>query len=89
VNRATVRTDHGSPTVAERVAGAVRPDNTAEMVTRVDDATVVTTIEREATGGLHATVDDYVVNLTVATALADDTTPARIDTTTDSDTTHQ
>jgi hypothetical protein len=36
------------------------------MDTQVADGTVETTISRETTGGLHATVDDYVVNLTVA-----------------------
>ncbi|USZ75536.1 KEOPS complex Pcc1-like subunit [Halorussus vallis] len=56
---------------ADVVAAAVRPDNTPEIDTRVEagesspDA-VVTTVERETTGGLQTTVDDYVVNLTVA-----------------------
>jgi hypothetical protein len=30
---------------------------------------VATTIERDTTGGLHSSVDDYVVNLTVADRL--------------------
>lgn len=51
---------------AETVARAIRPDNTPEVTTRVEDGTVVTTIERETIGGLRTTVDDYVVNLTVA-----------------------
>jgi hypothetical protein len=69
MRRATIRTDHGEADHAARVARAVRPDNTAEMSTRVDGAFVETTIERETTGGLHSTVDDYVVNLGVAEQL--------------------
>lgn len=71
MREATIRTDHGDDAAAERVARALRPDNTEEMATRVEDGAVVTTIDRETTGGLHATVDDYVVNLTVAAQLAD------------------
>lgn len=63
MRRITIRTTHDEP---ERVARAVRPDNTPEMTTRSDDDRVVTTIERESTGGLRTTADDYVVNLTVA-----------------------
>jgi len=61
--RAFLRTTHDDPAV---VAAAVRPDHTEEMTTRVEDGAVVTTVERDSTGGLAATVDDYVVNLTVA-----------------------
>ncbi|GAA0297531.1 KEOPS complex subunit Pcc1 [Halarchaeum salinum] len=64
---ATVRTAHDD---AELIANAVRPDNTESMTTRVDDDTVVTTIEREDTSGLRATTDDYVVNVTVANEVA-------------------
>lgn len=53
------------------VAAAVRPDNTDDMHTRVEGDAVVTTIERETTGGLQSTVDDYVVNLDVATRILD------------------
>ena len=60
---ATIRTAHAD---ADRIARALRPDNTDEMETGVDGSTVVTRIDRETTGGLHATVDDYVVNLAVA-----------------------
>ncbi|MFC7045510.1 KEOPS complex subunit Pcc1 [Halobacteriaceae archaeon GCM10025711] len=67
MRRATVRTEVASP---ERAAAAVRPDNTPEMTTRVEDGAVVTVIERESTSGLRSTVDDYVVNLTVATEVA-------------------
>ena len=65
--RATIRTEHDDP---DLVAGAIRPDNTDEMQTEVEGNAVVTRIERETTGGLHATVDDYVVNLDVATTVA-------------------
>ncbi|WP_423999388.1 KEOPS complex subunit Pcc1 [Haloarcula salina] len=67
MRRAEIRTTHDSP---ERVANALRPDNTDEMTTRVEDDAVVTTVERDTTGGLQATVDDYVVNLRVAAQLA-------------------
>lgn len=81
--RAVVRTSHDRPDV---VAAAIAPDNTDEMTTRVeldavgddggDDGagagTVVTTIERDSTGGLRTTVDDYVSNVTVAQRVLDD-----------------
>ena len=70
MRRATVRTTHDRPEV---VAAALRPDNTAEMSTRVDGRTVVTTIERDSTGGLRTTVDDYVTNLQVAQRVTDTT----------------
>jgi tRNA threonylcarbamoyladenosine modification (KEOPS) complex Pcc1 subunit len=75
--RATIRTVHDRPAV---VAAAIAPDNTEEMSTRLetdaegDAAAVVTTIERETTGGLRTTVDDYVANLTVAQRITDTTT---------------
>jgi tRNA threonylcarbamoyladenosine modification (KEOPS) complex Pcc1 subunit len=68
MRRATIRTEVPAP---ERVAAAVRPDNTPEMETRVDGDEVVTTIERESTSGLRSTVDDYVVNLRVAVQTAE------------------
>ncbi|QIO23574.1 KEOPS complex subunit Pcc1 [Haloarcula sp. JP-L23] len=71
MRRAEIRTTHGSPARAERVAAALRPDNTDEMTTRVEDDAVVTTVERDSTGGLQSTVDDYVVNLRVAAQLSD------------------
>ena len=71
---ATLRTTHGSPARAERVAAAVRPDNTAEMTTRVEDDAVVTAIERGTTSGLQSTVDDYVVNIRVAAQLSNQPT---------------
>ena len=66
---ATLRTDHGTPTHAKWVAAAVAPDNTDSMTTTVDGTAVRTEIERETTGGLQTTVDDYIVNLSVATAV--------------------
>ncbi len=63
MNRITIRTDHAE---AETVAAAIRPDNTAEVDTSVEDGTVVTTIERESLGGLRATAADYWRALSVA-----------------------
>ena len=68
---ATVRTEYASPTRADRVARAVVPDNTASMTTQVEGPTVTTEIDRETTGGLQSTVDDYIVNLGVAEAVLD------------------
>lgn len=67
--RARVETRFEDAETARLVAGAVEPDNTAEMTTRVDGTAVVTEVARETTGGLQATVDDYVVNLQVAAQL--------------------
>ncbi|MFB6133357.1 MAG: KEOPS complex subunit Pcc1 [Halanaeroarchaeum sp.] len=66
--RATIRTTVADP---EAVAAAIRPDNTDAISTTVEradeDATqVVTRIDRETTGGLRSTLDDYVVNCIVA-----------------------
>ena len=68
---ATVTTEYTTPTRAERVARAVAPDNTASMTTQVESATVTTEIDRDTTGGLQSTVDDYVVNLGVAEGVFD------------------
>ncbi|CCQ32774.1 hypothetical protein HLRTI_000746 [Halorhabdus tiamatea SARL4B] len=72
--RATIRTTHEDEETATRIAAALAPDNTTEMTTTVEAATVETTIDRETTGGLAATVDDYVVNLSVAVALSTEKT---------------
>ncbi|WP_181692213.1 KEOPS complex subunit Pcc1 [Natronomonas sp. LN261] len=81
--RATIRTVHERPRL---IADAITPDNTDDVSTRVetDDGSgaerddpsgaVVTTIERDNTGGLRTTVDDYVSNLTVAKRITDTTT---------------
>ena len=63
MKRARLRTDSVDGRI---VTAALEPDNTAEMETVVDDDTIETTLERERTGGLRSTVDDYVVNLSVA-----------------------
>lgn len=79
MRRATIRTEHDHP---ELLAAAIIADNTDEIDTRVEFAddgresrdrggTVVTVIQRETTGGLRTTVDDYVTNLTVAQRLID------------------
>jgi len=68
---ATLRTDHGTLTHAEWVAAAVKPDNTDSMATTVEGSAVTTEIERETTGGLQTTVDDYIVNLGVAASVID------------------
>ncbi|QLD85071.1 KEOPS complex Pcc1-like subunit [Natronomonas halophila] len=67
----TIRTEHDETDV---VAAALIPDNTAEMDTRVEGSSIVTTIERDSTGGLRTTADDYVTNLTVAQTITDTTT---------------
>lgn len=72
MRRARLTTDHDTPEAATRVARALVPDNTAEMATRVEGSRVVTTIERSSTGSLHATVDDYIVNLQLAADLGDE-----------------
>jgi len=70
---ATITTDHESAERAAMVAAALEPDNTDEMETRGDGARVVTEIDRETTGGLQSTMDDYVVNVRVADRLTDTT----------------
>jgi len=71
--RATITTTHADAERARQVAAALRPDNTDEMTTTVEGEQVRTGIQRETTGGLHSTVDDYVVNCTVADRLTTDT----------------
>ncbi|WP_435182696.1 KEOPS complex subunit Pcc1 [Halobellus sp. EA9] len=65
---ARLRTSHAD---AETVAAALRPDNTDSMEIAVEGDALVTTISRETTGGLQSTVDDTVVNLTVAETIVD------------------
>jgi len=67
---ARLRTTHAD---AATVAAALRPDNTDAMEMAVEGDTLVTTVSRETTGGLQSTVDDTVVNLTVADAIVDTT----------------
>ena len=63
MRRARTRTRHADPAT---IAASISPDNTDEMDMRVEDDAVVTVIERETTGGLGSTLDDYLVNLGVA-----------------------
>ncbi|MFC6721207.1 KEOPS complex subunit Pcc1 [Halovenus amylolytica] len=79
--RARIETDHGDSERAAAIANAVSPDNTAQMETRTEGSRIVTTIDRETTGGMQSTADDYVVNLQVAAQLA--TTDGETSTTTD------
>ena len=67
---ACLRTTHAD---ADTVAAALRQDNTDSMETAVEGDELVTTVSRETTGGLQSTVDDTVVNLTVADAIVDTT----------------
>jgi hypothetical protein len=69
MRRARIESEYDDAAAAEAVAAALAPDNTAEMDTRVEGSTVVTTIERPSTASLQSTVDDYVVNLDVAAQL--------------------
>lgn len=66
--RATIESEVDAPAT---VAAAIAPDDTDEIRTRVENGRVVATIERETTGGLEATIDDYVVALDVAHRTAD------------------
>ena len=65
--RARIETDHGDSERAAAIANAVSPDNTAQMETRTEGSRIVTTIDRETTGGMQSTADDYVVNLQTGT----------------------
>jgi hypothetical protein len=65
---AQLRTDHDE---AALVAAALQPDDTPEVETRADDGAVVARIDRDQTGGLAQTVDDYAVNLRVADRLVE------------------
>ncbi|AXG07564.1 hypothetical protein DU500_14630 [Haloplanus rubicundus] len=67
MKRACIETTHDD---AATVAAALRPDDTPSMSTVVTDDGVRTTVERDTVGGLQSTVDDYVVNLTVAETVA-------------------
>lgn len=68
---ATIRVDLGaSADDPDIVARAVAPDDTAQMTSRLDGPILETRIERASVGGLRSTVDDYVVNLRVATQVA-------------------
>ncbi|WP_227354209.1 KEOPS complex subunit Pcc1 [Haladaptatus salinisoli] len=91
MRRATIRTELED---ADVIAASVAPDNTSEIETNVEGGAVVTTIERGTTGGLQSTVDDYVVNLSVAeqvvrTAKTTPTTQTAQTTNDDTNTNHE
>ncbi|WP_240729982.1 KEOPS complex subunit Pcc1 [Halalkalirubrum salinum] len=64
---ATIETPSDDPVT---VAAALRPDNTSSIRTDAASGCVRTAIERDTTGGLASTVDDYLVNLGVAETVA-------------------
>ncbi|QLG26522.1 hypothetical protein HUG10_02745 [Halorarum halophilum] len=66
---AAFETRHADAAAAATVAAALAPDNTPQMRTDADADVVHTRIERDTTGGLHATADDYLVNVSVADAV--------------------
>ncbi|GAA0257267.1 KEOPS complex subunit Pcc1 [Halobaculum roseum] len=63
---ATVETTHADADAAATIAAAISPDNTDDIRTEADGATVATRVSRGTTGGFLASVDDYLVNLDVA-----------------------
>lgn len=63
MSQAVIESAVDSPAI---VAAALAPDNTDDLETRVESGAVVTTIERDRTASLEATVDDYVRSLDVA-----------------------
>lgn len=60
---ASLRTSHDDP---DMIAHAIEPDHTDDIDSIVGDGYLETTFDREQLGSLHATVDDYLVNLQVA-----------------------
>lgn len=78
--RAEIETSHADAATAQVVADALAPDNTESMTTVSDGATVHTTIDRETTGGLGSSIDDYVVNVHVAERITDTATTETHDT---------
>ncbi|UIO98522.1 hypothetical protein Hbl1158_08090 [Halobaculum sp. CBA1158] len=86
---AVVETTHADDDAAATVAAAVSPDNTDDIRTIANGSTVRTRLTRETTGGLLASVDDYLVNLDVADDVvatgrdADATAPNTAETTSD------
>lgn len=62
-------TDEMETRVVPSDEDARTPDAGAKTVDDTESAALVTTIERETTGGLRTNVDDYVVNVDVATQI--------------------
>ncbi len=58
-----IRTVHEN---AACVGGAIRPDNLASMVTTWEDDRVVTAVEGHRLRSVIASVDDYLMNLSIA-----------------------
>ena len=90
IRRATIRTRHDDsgvvaaalrPDNTDQMRTTVKSKTDGESDTEPNgsgdsDGTdvIVTQIDRETTGGLHSTVDDYVVNLDVASSTVQQTT---------------
>jgi hypothetical protein len=83
--RRTVRieTPHPRP---DALAAALRPDNTDDVRSWVDDGVLMTEIARDSTGSLAQTADDYVRNLRVGAQLLAQEAGSSADTDTDTDT---
>jgi hypothetical protein len=60
--RGTITTLHRDP---ERVAGSLAPDNLASMRTSPGEGVVVTEVTGENLRSVIASVDDYLMNLTI------------------------
>lgn len=63
----TIRSSVAHPNA---VAKAIQPDNTTDVQTTVEDGQVVTRLRRTSASSLEATIDDYLLNLDVATHVA-------------------
>jgi hypothetical protein len=82
--RRTVRIETPHPRPAA-LAAALRPDNTDDVRSWVDDGVLVTEIARDSTGSLAQTADDYVRNLRVGAQLLTREAGSSADTDTDRD----
>lgn len=83
--RRTVRIETPHPRPAA-LAAALRPDNTGDVQSWVDNGVLVTEIARDSTGSLAQTTDDYVRNLRVGAQLLAWEAGSPTDTDTDTDT---
>jgi hypothetical protein len=61
--RGVLTTEHVDPAC---VAAALRPDNLSSMETRSRGMRVITTLEGTSVRSVIATVDDYLMNLSIA-----------------------
>ncbi|MBR1368529.1 hypothetical protein RJ53_03020 [Methanocalculus chunghsingensis] len=64
-----IRSHHSDP---DTVAGSLSPDNLLGMETMVDGEYVETMIVEKPIRSLLASVDDYLMNLSIADALSDE-----------------